>query len=310
MMKSVKLIPWVIALGLAWSLGFAYNIYKGGLISWLRGMYYNKVALASELKDSPRLLIVGGSGAHYTVNSKFMEEQLGLTVLNLGLDGNVGLNVIFPTMIEQVRPGDIVLLIPEYLLLLDEDGIGERSVSFAVAIAKPGRGDIPPRQFAEDGWLLGIPGVNSLVKSGVDLATKGKIDDYYTDPLTERGDPTKTWYRKSRWRKAGIKKPISNHSVKLITQFKQDVEAKGANLIISLPIFYGSTDEKTLKNVKKTAAELEKIAPLIYDPETLNIWTDSRLFADTNDHLQPHARLERSKQIIRQLQPLLTQINP
>ena len=72
--KSLKLLPWLIAAISAWSLGFAYNVLYGGELSWLRRMYWQKIAIAQSIESDRRLLITGGSGAHYTLNSKIIEE--------------------------------------------------------------------------------------------------------------------------------------------------------------------------------------------------------------------------------------------
>ena len=95
MWKPLKLAPWLISAGVAWSVGFAYNVYYGGELSWLRRMYQNKVVLEAKLQAPQRLLITGGSGAHYSINSQVLEEGLGIPVLNLGLDGGMGLNCYF-----------------------------------------------------------------------------------------------------------------------------------------------------------------------------------------------------------------------
>jgi hypothetical protein len=242
-----KLIPWFFAVGIAWSLGFIYNVYYGGELSWLRKMYWQKIAISQSVTTTPRLLITGGSGAHYTINSDLIEQELGMPVINLGLDGPVGLNVILPSVIDQVKSGDIVLLIPEYLILLDEDGLGERSTSFGVAIGKPGLGGIPVKQFLQDVIALGIPSLRAVAKSGVDVATQGKLTGYYSDPVSDKGDPIAVKSRQANWWKLPINQPISQHSYKRILQFKQEVEAKGGTLILSLPWVYGSDEAKTIK---------------------------------------------------------------
>ncbi len=147
--------------------------------------------------------------------------------------------------------------------------------------------------------------MNGLVKSGVDLATKGKFDEYYSDTLTERGEPTKTWERSAKWWKLGIDKPISAHSIEKIKEFKQEIEAKGATLILSLPVIYGNNNERTIKNVTQTKEELSKIAPTIYNPDNLNIWTDSTPFAETHYHLNPEGRIKRTEEIVTQIKPIL-----
>ena len=308
MWKPLKLTPWISAAGIAWSIGFVYNVIYGGELSWLRGMYWQKRAIAQSIQSSPRLLITGGSGAHYTIDSQVIEAGLGMPVVNLGLDGPIGLDVILPSVIEEVKLGDIVLLIPEYLLLLDDNGLGDRSTTFGVAIGKPGLGGIPPKQFLQDVVALGTPSLRSLAKSGVDVATKGKMTGYYSDRVSDRGDPTVVKVRQQDWWRLPINKPISLHAWERIKDFRQEVEAKGGRLVLSLPWVYGSTEEKTRNNVAMTAKELSKIAPLIYDRSSLNIKTDSSLFADTHYHLMPEGRRVRGKELVEQLTPIVDEI--
>ncbi|NES81015.1 MAG: hypothetical protein F6K10_06195 [Moorea sp. SIO2B7] len=305
MWKPLTLLPWFITVGIAWSLGYVYNVKYGGELSWLRMMYEDKIAAAEKINAPKRLLITGGSGAHYTINSKLIEKELGIPVLNLGIDGPVGLDVILPSILPQVRPGDIVLLIPEYLILLDEDGLGDRSATFGVAIGKPGLGEVRPKQLTQDILLLGIPTLRSVTKSSLDLIEKGRMTGYYSDPVDEYGDPTTVKTRKAKWWKLPIKQPISQHAIERITQFSEEVEAQGGTLILSLPWVYASTEEETLNNIKKTAAELAKIAPLIYEKDSLNVKTDSSLFADTHYHLLPESRIIRSSEIVKQIKPII-----
>lgn len=305
--SPLSLSPWLIAFVLSWSLGFAFNVYHGGLIGWLRKAYNHKVALVNNIQGNHRIILVGGSGMHYSVDVQLMEQKLGIPAFNFGLDGKLGLDVIFPSILPEIRQGDIVLVIPEYLMLEDDDGLGTISTHFAIATHKFDMIDVPIQKWLEDGWILGIPGLNAIVKSGVDLATKGKFDEYYADPLTERGEPTKTWERSGKWWKLPINKSITPHSIQKIQQFKQDVEAKGATLILSLPVIYGDNSEETIKNVTQTKAELSKIAPTIYDPATLNIWTDATPFAETHYHLKPEGRIKRTEEIVEQLKPILIQ---
>ncbi len=305
MTRLVKLLPWLMGAGIAWGIGFIYNTNIDGKIGLLRGMYAKKTVLAAQKQQERRIILVGGSGAHYSVNSQLLEEKLNIPVFNFGLDGNLGFNVIFPTILPQIRSGDIVLLIPEYLMLLDEDGIGERSVFFEVATQQTGIGNIPPKQYAQDTFSLGISSLRSLVKTSVDVIAKGHIDNYYSDPITDWGDPTKTWERNSKWWSLKLKTPVTPHSIEAIRQFRQDLAAKNATLIIALPWIYGSTDQKTRENARKTGEELSKIAPTLYDSQSLNIKTNSDWFADTQYHLQPEARVRRADELVEQIKPYL-----
>ncbi|CCQ58897.1 MULTISPECIES: hypothetical protein [Crocosphaera] len=309
MQKLLKLAPWAIAAAAAWSLGFIYNVYYGGELSFLRGMYFQKMSLAAQVKDSPRLLILGGSGAHHSLDSEVLSEKLGIPVLNMGLDGPVGLNVILPSILKAVRPGDMVLLIPEDLILLDEDGLLDRSAPFGVATGRPGLGGVPNQQLIETIWMQGVPSLRPLTKSAVDLVEKGRFTGYYSEPLTEKGDPSTVKYRDGKWWQWTIHKSISPHAVKRIKQFRQEVEDKDATLILSLPWVYASQDEKTLSSMEDISKKLSKIAPLVYDKNDYNLKTDSSLFADTHHHLVFEGRKLRSEQLAEQLKPVINTIN-
>jgi hypothetical protein len=304
-MKLSRLWTWVlVAVGL-WSMGFIYNVYIGGYASWLRTLYKQKVALAKEI-DQPKIIIAGGSGVQYTINSEVIEKALGMSVINFGTNGGIGLNVLLPSVLEQVNPGDIVLLIPEYPFLLNDDGLDRLSATFGLVIGKPGLGGVPAKDLAQETLSLGVPTLQALVKTGQDFIKEGRLD-YYGDPLTENGDATIELKRMGEWWRLSISSSITQHSIDSLHQFKRDVESRGGKLVLSLPVIYGSDDEKTLRNIQKTADALSQIAPTLYDPETLNIERDSNLFADTHYHLKIPARARRSEQLVRQFRETIPQ---
>ncbi|MGM3304673.1 hypothetical protein ACSQ6I_01560 [Anabaena sp. WFMT] len=301
MNKFLRFSSWFAIATLTWGVGYFYNACYGGELSWLRMMYEQKIAIAKEVQAPQRILIVGGSGAHYTVDAGLIQQKLGIPILNIATDGPIGLDVILPSISDVIKKGDIVILIPEYLLLLDKDGWGARSGQFGVAIGKPGLGNVPPKQLAQDLMLLGIPSLRAATKSSLDLVEKGHLTGYYSDPVTAKGDPTVMKKRtKSEWWELKINDSVSPHSLKRIQQFKQEIEAKGATLILGLSWIYGSTDTKTLNNIRKTAEDLGKIAPVLYNKETLNIKTESSLFADTHYHLNPDGRRTRTIELVEQ----------
>lgn len=301
MNKFLRLSSWFAIAGITWGVGYFYNARYGGELSWVRMMYEQKMAIAKEVQAPRRILIVGGSGAHYTVDAGLMQKDLGIPTLNIATDGPIGLDVILPSVSDVIKKGDIVVLIPEYLLLLDKDGFGDRSGQFGVAIGKPGLGNIPAKQLAQDLMLLGVPTLKAVAKSSLDVAEKGRLTGYYSDPITANGDPTVMKKRtKSAWWQLTINSSVSPHSIQRIQQFKQELEAKGATLVLGLSWIYGSTDPKTLGNIRKTAEELGKIAPVLYDKESLNVKTDSSLFADTHYHLNPSGRRTRTTELVEQ----------
>ena len=62
----------------------------------------------------PRIVLVGGSGVAFGVDSALMERELpGYTVVNFGMYAALGTTVMLELSQELIRPGDIVILIPE-----------------------------------------------------------------------------------------------------------------------------------------------------------------------------------------------------
>lgn len=67
-----------------------------------------------ESLGSPKIVIVGGSGIAFGVDSYMIEERTGYAVVNMGLNAGLGLRYILAEVLPQVGEGDIVLVIPEY----------------------------------------------------------------------------------------------------------------------------------------------------------------------------------------------------
>lgn len=309
--KPPQYVSWLAIAMLAWSVGLVYNVFLGGEAYWLKRLYWQKRAIASEISE-PKLMITGGSGAHYTVNSKQLSAELGRPVVNFGLDGPLGLDVILSSTLESVKPGDVVLLVPEYLILQAadagfEEGYREKSGMFVLAIGEPRTGEVPAKQLALNLIQLGVPSLRWTVKAVGDLAQKGRFTGYYDGPLTPQGDPIETKPREGDWWSLQVQ-PASAHAIARIAQFKIEVEERGGRLVLAAPWFYSKDPtEQTLDNIDRIIEQLEAIAPVLVDEDSLNIQRNAALFADTHYHLKPEGRELRSQQLAQQLEPLLTE---
>jgi hypothetical protein len=66
---------------------------------------------------SPRVILVGGSNLMFGVDSAVLEQTLGLPVVNMGVFGGLGMLAPLDVILPHVRPGDSVVLVPEYEML-------------------------------------------------------------------------------------------------------------------------------------------------------------------------------------------------
>jgi len=78
---------------------------------------------------SPKIIVIGGSNANYGLNSKLLQDSLGMPVVNMSLNANVSLLFFCNAIKKNVNKGDIVLLLPEYQFFNpDEDIYGNQNL--------------------------------------------------------------------------------------------------------------------------------------------------------------------------------------
>lgn len=105
----------------------ALTLYSG-LIAWqLRAPTENsrwyaeiakkKIEIASARSESGRIFFVGGSNVLFGIDAKLFESRTGVPAVNYGLGAAMGLELMLQKIESQLRPGDIVVLSPEYELL-------------------------------------------------------------------------------------------------------------------------------------------------------------------------------------------------
>ncbi len=63
--------------------------------------------------DEPKIVIIGGSSVAFGIDSKLMEEKLGMKVVNFGLYANLGTKLMIDLSKANINEGDIIILAPE-----------------------------------------------------------------------------------------------------------------------------------------------------------------------------------------------------
>lgn len=102
----------ILALVLTWGLGPAADQ------DYLTALVDKRHRL--ETLAPPRLVILGGSGIAFGIDSGLLETGLGRPTVNMGTNAGLSLELVLGQAEGLLRPGDEVLLIPEYELLLGE----------------------------------------------------------------------------------------------------------------------------------------------------------------------------------------------
>ncbi len=101
--------------GLAW-LVFppAFSQPRPGYLAALE----DKLALLEE-DGPPRVIFTGGSSTAFGINSQVFQEALDQKPVNLGLHAAMGMDLYLRIVEQHARPGDLIVLLPEYALLSD-----------------------------------------------------------------------------------------------------------------------------------------------------------------------------------------------
>jgi len=98
------------------------NDYNNPDVFWIQSLYQRKeIAARRAPPDQPRLFIVGGSGALFGVDAELMEKKLHCPVINFATHAGLGMEYLLDRARRALRPGDRVLLCPEYGLWIQPD---------------------------------------------------------------------------------------------------------------------------------------------------------------------------------------------
>jgi len=104
----------VICAGI-WFVLYGKLVPPGPEADWVWAMYEAKTEAAHAI-DRPMLLLIGGSGAHFGIDTNMLEDQVGLPSINFGGHGGLGIDYYLYRARAVVAPGDTVLLAIEYEL--------------------------------------------------------------------------------------------------------------------------------------------------------------------------------------------------
>lgn len=77
--------------------------------------------LASKMKHdrlaslpSPKIVITGGSNLAYGIDSELIERETGMPVVNMGMDGYLGVRFLLREIEADLKPSDLVIIAPEH----------------------------------------------------------------------------------------------------------------------------------------------------------------------------------------------------
>jgi hypothetical protein len=196
LIKGCFLAALVIATTLAvFLLPIPYSHYLSAIL--------NKLDMVKEAGQD-RVIFVGGSGLFDGLDSEKLEARLHRPVVNLGLYAGFGITALLREIRPFLRPGDVVVIVPEYSVVFDSTDEQVRKWLFALAPVRNlpllyGTAPDPLRAFAIDLVSLVRSKVQALPKAAQEAlrarhcrAFFGRGYVYYRKYFTRSGDSLRT----------------------------------------------------------------------------------------------------------------------
>ncbi|HAB18087.1 MAG TPA: hypothetical protein DCE44_16770 [Verrucomicrobiales bacterium] len=125
-MPSKLKIPWLalalVAVGLlTWGLDVVYTLRWNPELQFFKQAYQLKVKWAERLTREKRdkVLIYGGSSSLFSIDTGRLFERANIPAVNFAFAAGIGASVLTQAAVEQVRPGDTLIVALEPVLLTD-----------------------------------------------------------------------------------------------------------------------------------------------------------------------------------------------
>lgn len=337
-----KVIPLLLALYLAFvgeraiSLQMGYSPEGELTERWLNDVNRFRTKLfADHPVDQNRktVWIVAGSNSLFGTNSALIERSLRVNARNYSLQGNVHPNVMFAQIIDQVRPGDVVLAPLEFGVydrklgsVFDYANYFRYMYEWATALSLRDKyaiySAVPLRRWVDGlGAYIFSPANAKETSLTTDEMMEvwqkrpAKLPTYYSfKALTDRGDfSVRDTINLKAWAKGdGLTPPqtISEVGISNLSRWKAAFEKKGAIFALTLPIILADKDAKAAKSEFWEAIEAQRVELLSADvpmqcaPEAALIGSRYRL--DTIYHVNADGATFRTKALLPCLAQLLS----
>lgn len=226
-----------------------------------RNLLFAKVQKDSLLQnvESPRIIFIGGSNLSFGINSEMVRNQLGINPINTAVHAGIGLVYMMDASLEYIQPGDIILLIPEYQHFYGNFAYGSKELLQTVMDTAPSDlFHLNRRQ-----WVNLLPYFPEYAKSKLIRSSYSNVvesDIYGVSSFNEYGDVYA--HRELEQREFEpfelFTGEFNQSVINEITQFRTEVEAKGAFLFLSYPGYQTASFNNVRQQIMRIQVELEK----------------------------------------------------
>ncbi len=274
-----------------------------------RGKYVAATADKYELMraaEHPAMFLVGGSNLAFSVNSGMIEEALGYDVVNTAINVNFGLQFILRMALDELRPGDVIVLSLEHELL-DGQVIAGRALPEVLAVFPRGWKYAPLRHVNVREFVLGVQ--HRVSETISPMLREPMIDPIYDrNGFDENGDLTTHLNPPFEPEPFGLptvarySRTITPYARGLLNEFHERALAEGATVLMSFPPW---PEELVDHDPQAWLADLRSATsiPIISNPETFHL--PRSYFFDSEYHLGAKGRAIYTQRMIEDLETAL-----
>lgn len=258
---------------------------------------------------SPRILFVGGSNLSFGLDSKMIIDSLHINVADLGLDASIGLKYMLRNTIDHIRPGDIVVVCPEYQQFYGHYADGEfELLSIIFDVAPNTKHFLDARQcFTMTKFIPQYVAskLNPLAYlTHLDTNTVGVYD---RKAYNVYGDAYIHWtLPKEQVTPYAIDGAWDDDTYNYLNSFRRQIEQKKARLLITFPPYQDISYDRYAAKIKKVEQRLSQDAyTLLGSPQRYRF--PDRLILNTPYHLVREGVTIRTNRLIADLKKTIRQ---
>ena len=220
------------------------------------GQHKDELLLQTE---TPRMIFVGGSNLSFGLDSKNIEEHLGLRVINTGVHASIGIKYMIENTIQYVKEGDVVVLAAEYSLFYrNYDFVSEELLRTIL--------DVAPSKYELLSTVQLVSLIPLLPKYGLSKFKPTEYfgftesDVYSVNSFNDYGDVDAHWQLKRRQfapnKKIGHE--LNDHVFRKLVIAQHQISRKGAMLLVTFPGFQDISYENNIEQIERVSAAFQK----------------------------------------------------
>lgn len=269
----------------------------------------DKHQLLDAIKDS-KMMVLGGSNVSFGLDSKVIENQLNMPIVNMGVHAGIGLEYMVNDIKPYLKKGDVIVLIPEYEHFYTDDFYGEMELVQMVFEIEPAS----KKLLNTEQWMhlvkylptYSAKKIKNFVPSLFNKKTE-TIDIYHRKSFNAYGDAFFHWTLPNQ---TYLHAPKSNHIenvnkdvIVFLKEFKFYTEKQGARLLIFPPVMDETSFNNKINIITKIAKEL-KNNDIAFECEPRSFCYNDSLFFNSYYHLNKLGVDKRTLQLLKDLDRL------